>query len=111
MAERALGSTALFLLTMGEVPNFYSGFLPSLFTIATFTSDDAEKAAHTRRWIRRGEFQATTLALLVGIATSIIAEDSLPIVGVLVMSGYLLYQYEYALRKGSDNGPHLDIAG
>lgn len=104
-------STALFLLTMGEVPNFYSGFLPSLFTIATFSSDpdDVEKTAHTRRWIRRGEIQATTMAMVVGVATSLIAGDPAPFIGTVIMSAYLLYQYEHALRMGERGGLHINM--
>lgn len=100
----------LFLLAMGEAPNFYSGFLPSLFTIATFTGESEEKAAHTKRWIRRGEVQATGMTLAVGAATSLIAESPATFVGMLLMAIYLLWQYERALRGGMESGLHLNIA-
>lgn len=101
----------LFLLSVSEVPNFYSGFLPSLFTIATFSGDDEEKKEHTKRWIRRGEMQATGMAITVGVATSILADSPVPIIGVAVMCAYLLWQYERALSGGIDSGLHMNIAG
>jgi hypothetical protein len=94
---------------IAEVPNFWSGFLPSLFTIATFSGGDKDKAAHTKRWIRRGEIQATGLSLALGIAASLLAEDPWPFVGVMLMIGYLGYQYEHALKMGLDDGPGIDI--
>lgn len=89
---------ALTLLCMSEVPNFYSGALPSLFTISTFTEAESE---HTRYWIRRGEIVGFVLSLGVGLATSVLADSPLPLLGSLVMSGILLYQYEHALRNGA----------
>lgn len=100
----------MFLLAVGEAPNFYAGFLPSLFTIATFTGEGENKANHTKRWIRRGEVQATGVTILVGAATSLISESPWPLVGMLLMATYLLYQYEYALRKGQETGPGINIA-
>lgn len=101
----------MFLLAMGEAPNFYSGFLPSLFTIATFTGDSEEKAEHTKRWIRRGEIQATGMTLIVGAATSLISGTPWPLLGMFLMAIYLVSQYEFALRKGQKDGLGMDIAG
>ena len=56
MAEsRSHMQVALTVLVVAEIPNFWSGFLPSLFTIATFSGGDEAKVQHTKRWIRRGE--------------------------------------------------------
>lgn len=101
-------SIALTILTVSEVPNFWSGFLPSLFTIATFSGGDESKVQHTKRWIRRGEIQATGLSLALGVAASILAEEPWPFVGVVLLILYLAYQYEHALKLGT-SGAGLDI--
>lgn len=101
----------LFLLAMGEAPNFYSGFLPSLFTIATFTGDSEQKEAHTKFWIRRGEVQATGLTLAVGAATSLLSESPWPFIGMFLMACYLIFQYERALSGGISDGLHMGISG
>lgn len=107
--DKATG-TALFLLTAAEIPNFYSGFLPSLFTITTFGGGPAEKVAHTRRWIRKGELQATVLSVLTGAAASAIAHEPWPLLAALAMSVYLISQYERALRAGcADGAPKFDM--
>lgn len=110
-AKRSSEQVALTVLVVAEVPNFWSGFLPSLFTIATFSGSDPEKAAHTKMWIRRGEVQAAGLSLALGVAASLLAEEAWPIVGVVAMIVYLAYQYESALKLGLAQGPNLDIEG
>lgn len=102
---------ALTVLTVAEVPNFWSGFLPSLFTIATFSGGDDAKASHTKRWIRRGEIQATGLSIALGISASLLAGEPWPFIGVMLLIGYLAWQYEHALRLGLDEGLNLDIDG
>jgi hypothetical protein len=102
MAEsRSHQSIALTILTVSEVPNFWSGFLPSLFTIATFSGGDDDKVMHTKRWIRRGEIQATGLSLCLGVAAAILAEEPWPFIGVCALILYLAYQYEHALKLGT----------
>jgi hypothetical protein len=100
---------ALTVLVVAEVPNFWSGFLPSLFTIATFSAGDESKAHHTRHWIRRGEVQAIGLSLALGVSASLLSEDPWPFIGVLVLICYLAYQYEHALRLGLAAGPGINI--
>lgn len=102
---------ALTVLVVSEVPNFWSGFLPSLFTIATFSGGDEDKAAHTKRWIRRGEIQATALSILLGISASLLAGEPWPFIGVMLLVFYLAYQYEHALKLGMSDGPAMDMAG
>jgi hypothetical protein len=109
MAERNSDQIALTVLVVSEVPNFWSGFLPSLFTIATFSGGDERKAAHTKSWIRRGEIQALGLSIALGIAASILAEEPWPFIGVLAVSAYLLWQYENALKLGTRQGLQLDM--
>jgi hypothetical protein len=101
---------ALTVLVVAEVPNFWSGFLPSLFTIATFSAGDDDKAAHTKRWIRRGEIQATGLSIALGISASLLAGEPWPFLGVLFLIAYLAYQYEHALKLGLSDGLGIDMA-
>jgi hypothetical protein len=109
MAKRSSEQVALTVLVVSEVPNFWSGFLPSLFTIATFSGGDERKQAHTKSWIRRGEIQALGLSIALGIAAAILAEEPWPFIGVLFICGYLIYQYEAALRLGMSQGLGLDM--
>jgi hypothetical protein len=108
--SRSAEQVALTVLVVAEVPNFWSGFLPSLFTIATFSAGDDAKASHTKRWIRRGEIQATGLSVALGLSASLLAEEPWPFIGVLVLIAYLAYQYEHALRLGLSDGLGLDMA-
>jgi hypothetical protein len=109
MAQRSQQDVALTVLTVAEVPNFWSGFLPSLFTIATFSGGDDAKVLHTKRWIRRGEIQAVGLSLALGVAAALLAEEPWPFIGVLLMCIYLAYQYEDALKKGVTGGLNYDM--
>jgi hypothetical protein len=110
MAGRTTEQVALTVLVVAEVPNFWSGFLPSLFTIATFSGGDDGKAEHTKKWIRRGEIQATGLSLALGVSASLLAGEPWPFIGVVLLIIYLAYQYEHALTLGLDKGPALDMA-
>jgi hypothetical protein len=89
---------ALTLLAVAEVPNFYSGLLPSLWTIGHFSQSENAEAVH---WIRRGELMATGLTAAVAVGTSYIARSPWPLIGMAAMSLALLYLYEDALRSGS----------
>lgn len=111
MAENYVpGAVAgLTIMTVAEIPNLYSGFLPSLFTISTFS--EQENQEHTRYWIRRGEILASVMALAVGAGASLLANNPLPLFGTLGMMAYLLWQYEHALRKGMTAGPGLSLKG
>jgi hypothetical protein len=109
MAQRDAQQVALAVIIAAEVPNYYSGLLPSLFTIATFSGGDNDKAAHTVRWIRRGEAQGTAQAIALSVAASILSGDPWPFALSMAMCGYYLYQYEHALRSGLASGPGLDM--
>lgn len=108
--SRSAEQVALTVLVVAEVPNFWSGFLPSLFTIATFSGGDEAKVAHTRRWIRRGEAQAAGLSIALGVSASLLAEEPWPFIGVVLLIIYLGYQYEHALRLGLSSGLKVDMA-
>lgn len=109
MPERSAEVTALTVLTIAEIPNFWSGFLPSLFTIATFSGGDPEKVAHTKAWIRRGELQAIGLSLALGAGATALSGEPWPLLGTIGMCMYLSWQYETALKKGCESGPGYDM--
>ena len=102
-------AVGLTVLTAFEVPNMYSGLLPSLFTISTFSGGDAAKQAHTKEWIRKGEIQATIMSLILGAGASALAGSPWPLLATAGMCGYLLWQYETALRRGNQTGPGLNM--
>lgn len=92
-----------------EVPNLFSGLLPSLFTISTFTNADEGKAEHAKKWIRKGEMQAGIVSIGLGVGGTLVTRSPWPLLLVLLMIGWLLWQYESALRGAAD-GPHMDMA-
>lgn len=100
MSERSAEAIGLTILTIAEVPNFWSGFLPSLFTIGHFSTDESSEACY---WIRRGEVSALVLSITLGTGASLITKSWLPLLGSILMSGYLMYHYEHALRHGAGN--------
>lgn len=100
MAEYNAERIGLTILTIAEVPNFFSGLLPSLFTIGHFSTDESSEAVY---WIRRGEINALGLSLALGLGASMISKSWLPFAGCLAMSGFLMYHYEHALRHGAGN--------
>lgn len=85
---------ALTVLTAFEVPNVFSGVLPSWFTIATF-SDDPEKM----NALRNAEIFATGISLGLGVAASVIADTWLPLFAVAAMAAILIGGYEYHMRN------------
>jgi len=103
-------AVGLTILTAFEIPNMYSGMLPSLFTISTFSGGDEHKQAHTKMWIRRGEIQATAMSLILGAGASALAGSPWPLLATAAMCAYLLWQYERALTGGIRDGLGLDMA-
>jgi hypothetical protein len=49
------------------------------------------------------------LSLALGVSASLLAENPLPFIGVVVLVVYLAYQYEHALRLGLGGGPKLNM--
>jgi hypothetical protein len=98
------------ILIAFETPNLFSGFLPSLFTISTFSGSDAAKQQHTKQWIRKGELQAGIVSVGLGIGGTVITRTPWPLLLTLGMIAWLVYNYEHALRKGCADGPGMDIA-
>jgi hypothetical protein len=83
----------LTILAAAEVPNFLAGLLPSKMTISRFAVDP-----HDLSMIRRGEVIGSALAIAVGVAASLIADSSAPLVVTVIVLLILLYEYEQAIR-------------
>lgn len=92
------GAAGLFLLAVGEVPNYLAGVLPSWMTIRRFSGDERDTGT-----LRAGELFGAGFALLVGIGASLIAHSIWPLVGTLAAAAVLLVGYEWAIRH-----PHTD---
>lgn len=103
-------SVGIALLIAFEIPNLYSGLLPSQFTISTFAGSDEAKQAHTVKVIRKSEVQATVMSIGLALGGTILTKEPWPILAALVMIAWLIYQYESALRSGCKDGPGMDIA-
>ena len=97
------------LLIAFETPNLFSGLLPSLFTISTFSGADDEKQRHTRKMIRKGERQAGIVSIGLGIGGSILTRTPWPLLLTLGMMAWLIWNYESALRTGCSTGPKMTM--
>lgn len=100
MKPQSAEAIGLTILTIAEVPNFYSGLLPSLFTIGHFSSDESGEAIY---WIRRGEINALGLSIGLGVGASLLSKSWWPLIGTVLMSAFLMYHYEHALKHGAGN--------
>jgi hypothetical protein len=107
----SLDGLGLGLVLAMEVPNLYSAPLPSKFTIATFAGSTPEAQAHTSRWIRSGEIEASVQAVILGAGGSLLTKSAWPFLLVLLMVAWKLSSYEHSLRSGMNEGLQLDIAG
>ena len=87
------------ILVVTEIPNLYSGLLPSMFTISSpFFHDQDAKAGNVRR-IRQGETIATIGSLAIVFAAAELFDTQLVVVWGIAMIVALLACYEYALRN------------
>ena len=87
------------ILVVTEIPNLYSGLLPSMFTISSpFFHDQDARAGNIKR-IRQGEAIATIGSLAVIFAAAELFQTQLVVGWGLVMVAVLLACYEYALRN------------
>lgn len=99
MAPSTTTTAAGTLLVVLEVPNLYSGLLPSMFTISSpFFHEQGSRAGNVKR-IRQGEAIATVGSLGLGLAASHLFASPLPFIGTAIMAGILVACYEYALRS------------
>lgn len=97
-AALTAGTVGIAILAAGDAANFYSGMLPSLFTLSSdFAQGQGNRAGNSRR-VRQGEIMATGLSLTVGVGASIAAGSSLPFWATAAVSLALVVMYEWAWR-------------
>lgn len=99
MKDASTATVAGTILVVAEIPNLYSGLLPSMFTISSpFFHEQGAREGNVKR-IRQGELIATGFSLALGIASATLFESPLPLLGTVAMVVVLLACYEYALRN------------
>lgn len=89
-------SGALFMMTLAEAFNVYGAMNSSPWTAENFGADE-EKARSCRRYV----IQADVVNVVLGLGTSLITKSWAPFVGMVLISAYMHYMYERALRKGA----------
>lgn len=100
MADTSLASgAALTLMALAEGFNVYGALNSSPWTAENFGADP-DKARSCRHYV----LQADAVNILLGIGTSLIAKNPWPLVGLLIITVYMHYAYERALKKGAVAG-------
>lgn len=97
--EAMIAGGGLFLMALAEAFNVYGALNSSPWTAENFGADP-EKAASCRRYV----LQADIVNVALGIGTSLIAKNPWPLLGILVITVYMHYCYERALKKGAAAG-------
>jgi hypothetical protein len=96
----ALGAAGLFILAIGETPNYFAGLLPSWMTIRRFAGDERDVST-----LRTGLVVGSVFSLVVGVGTALIAGTVWPLIGVMAGVLFLVVGYRWAI-----NHPHDDAA-
>lgn len=89
----------LFMMTLAEAFNVYGALNSSPWTAENFGADPA-KARSCRRYV----LQADAINIILGIGTSLIAENPAPFLGMLLITVYMHWAYERALTRGKAAG-------
>lgn len=97
-AERT-ASAGIFLMALAEAFNVYGALNSSPWTAENFGADP-EKARSCRQYV----LQADIVNLALGVGSSLVARSPWPFLGILVITVYMHYMYERALRKGRTAG-------
>lgn len=84
----------------------YSAFLPSVFTIKTFVSDNGGVDM-----IREGEFMASVFLVTLAGVTTYLTKSAWPMLFGLVAGAGMLAVYEHALRRCPARERHMDEYG
>lgn len=97
-AKTAAGA-GIFLMAVGEAFNVYGALNSSPWTAESFGADPV-KARSCRHYV----LQADAANIILGIGASIVAESPAPLLGILVITVFMHWQYEKALRKAKRSG-------
>ena len=99
------------VLVVTEIPNLFSGLLPSMFTISSPFFHEQEARAGNIRRIRQGEVIATIGSAAIIFAASELFDTTLVIVWGFAMVAALIACYEYALRNPASEHESKDPGG
>jgi hypothetical protein len=89
-------SAGIFLMALAEAFNVYGALNSSPWTAENFGADE-EKARSCRRYV----LQADIVNIALGIGTSLISESPWPLLGIGLITLYMHWMYEKALKKGA----------
>lgn len=92
-------AAGIFLMALAEAFNVYGALNSSPWTAENFGAD-AEKAASCRKYV----LQADLVNVALGVGTSLVAENPWPLIGIGLITVYMHWMYEKALRKGAVAG-------
>jgi hypothetical protein len=89
----------IFLMALAEAFNVYGALNSSPWTAENFGADP-EKAKSCRAYV----LQADLVNLALGVGTSLVAENPWPLIGIGLITVYMHWMYEKALKKGAVAG-------
>lgn len=99
VSETTAANAGIFLMALAEAFNVYGALNSSPWTAENFGADP-EKAKSCRRYV----LQADIVNVALGIGTSLISESPWPLIGIGLITVYMHWMYEKALKKGAVAG-------
>lgn len=92
-------AAGIFLMALAEAFNVYGALNSSPWTAENFGADP-EKARSCRKYV----LQADLVNVALGVGTSLVAENPWPLIGIGLITVYMHWMYEKALKKGAVAG-------
>lgn len=92
-------AAGIFLMALAEAFNVYGALNSSPWTAENFGADP-EKASSCRKYV----LQADLVNVALGVGTSLVAANPWPLIGIGLITVYMHWMYEKALRKGAVAG-------
>lgn len=99
VSPQTSANAGIFLMALAEAFNVYGALNSSPWTAENFGADP-EKAKSCRRYV----LQADAVNVALGIGTSLISESPWPLLGIGLITVYMHWMYERALKKGAVAG-------
>lgn len=96
---RTAAASGIFLMAVGEAFNVYGALNSSPWTAESFGADPV-KARSCRHYV----LQADAANVLLGIGAALVAESPAPLLGILLITVFMHWQYEHALSKAKRSG-------
>lgn len=99
ISPQGTANAGIFLMALAEAFNVYGALNSSPWTAENFGADP-EKAKSCRRYVLQADFVNVAL----GIGTSLISESPWPLIGIGLITVYMHWMYDRALKKGAVAG-------